>query len=567
MTAEGSLEARLKRLMLFRVVMVTTLLLVAIGVEAVSETLPRTINPLYFVIVATYLLTVGHALALRLVGARRALVFAQGIGDILVITSLVYIGGGSRGGYVLLYPIAVLSGSALLVRGGGLVLAGLATACYGGLLWAVRVGLLAPQGLVDVTHLLPNSLQFSVLVTGVACFTVAFIGSHFAESLRQAGERLEEAHGEVADLRQLNQIIVSSIHSGLIIADRQGQILHVNEFGAQILGQPPAAIRGRGLREIFASPLLEPFAVRARAASEALTRLEVAFQRPGGDIIQLGFSVTPLAERPRTERGFLLVFQNLTDIKRLEQEVRTKEKLAAVGEMAAELAHEIRNPLGSISGSAQVLLAEPGIATEQKQLLSIITRESRRLSDILNRFLFQARPNTTPRDPVDLGPLLEQAVTLLRHGPEVKSGHRVELTVGPGPHVCLADPDQITQVFWNLARNGLEAMPDGGELRIELRNEGDDLVLSVRDQGRGMGGDEQQRMFEPFQSRSPMGTGLGLAIVYQIVREHRGDISVRSVPRRGTEVIVHFPAVGEPGSRPAPAPASALAGPPPSARP
>lgn len=418
----------------------------------------------------------------------------------------------------------------------------------------------------EVDYLPPNVLQFSVLVTGVACFTVAFIGSYFAESLRQAGERLEAAHGEVAGLRELNQIIVSSIHSGLIITDSQGRILHLNDFGAQILGLLPGAMRGHDLREIFASPLLEPFAVRARAASEALTRLEVAYQRQDGDIIQLGFSVTPLAERPRTERGFLLVFQNLTDVKRLEQEVRTKEKLAAVGEMAAELAHEIRNPLGSISGSAQVLLAEAGMATEQKQLLSIITRESRRLSDILNRFLFQARPNSTPRDPVDLGPLLEQAVTLLRHSPEVKSGHRVELTVGPGPHLCLADPDQITQVFWNLARNGLEAMPDGGELRIELRSEGDDLVLSVRDQGRGMGGEEQKRIFEPFQSRSAMGTGLGLAIVYQIVREHRGDISVRSVPKRGTEVLVHFPAVAEAGTRAAIASGSATAGPRPAAR-
>ena len=557
MTNEGTLEARLKRLMVFRVVMVTTLLLVAVGVEAVSETLLR-INPFYLVIVATYVLTVGHALALRLLGARRALVFAQGIGDLVVITSLVYIGGGSRGGFMLLYPISVLSGSALLVRGGGLVLAGLATACYGGLLWAVRLGALPPQGLVDVPYLPPNALQYSVLVTGVACFTVAFIGSYFAESLRQAGERLEEAHGEVADLRELNQIIVSSIHSGLIITDPQGRILHVNEFGAQILGLLPSAIRGRDLREIFASPLLEPFAVRARAASEALARLEVTYQRQDGELIQLGFSVTPLAERPRAERGFLLVFQNLTDIKRLEQEVRTKEKLAAVGEMAAELAHEIRNPLGSISGSAQVLLSEPGIASEQKQLLSIITRESRRLSEILNRFLFQARPTAAPRDPVDLGPLLEQAVTLLRHGPEVRPGHRVELTVAPGPHLCLADPDQITQVFWNLARNGLEAMPEGGELRVELRSESDDIVLSVRDQGRGMAGDEQQRMFEPFQSRSPMGTGLGLAIVYQIVREHRGDISVRSVPRRGTEVVVHLPAVLEPGTKAAAPPAPAL---------
>jgi two-component system sensor histidine kinase PilS (NtrC family) len=382
-----------------------------------------------------------------------------------------------------------------------------------------------------------------VLLTAVACGAIALVGSFFAESLHQAGVRLREAHGEVADLRELNQLIVSSIQSGLGIADPQGRILYLNDVGAQILGLSPGAARGRTLREVFASPLLEPFAVEARAASTALTRLELAYERPDGALLQLGLSVTPLAGA-RTGRGSLLVFQDLTEIKRLEQEVRTKEKLAAVGEMTAQLAHEIRNPLGSISGSAQVLLAEPNISSEQERLLAIITRESKRLSETLSRFLLETRSEVMPRDPVDIGPLVEQAATLLRHGPEVGADHEIEVAIEEGPHVCLADPHQITQVLWNLARNGLEAMPGGGALRIELRNDGDDIVLSVRDEGRGMGREEQRRMFEPFQSGSAMGTGLGLAIVYRIVREHQGDITVKSVPRRGTEVEVRLPRVG-----------------------
>ena len=281
-----------------------------------------------------------------------------------------------------------------------------------------------------------------------------------------------------------------------------------------------------------------------RSASASLTRLELAYDRPNGTPLQLGLSVTPLAAGARTGRGYLLVFQDLTDIKRLEQEVRTKEKLAAVGEMTAQLAHEIRNPLGSISGSAQVLLTEAGISADEKRLLAIITRESKRLSETLNRFLFQARSPAAAREPVDVAPLLEQAVTLLRHGPEVGAAHEIVLDIGAGPHVCLADPDQITQVFWNLARNGLEAMPEGGTLKVALRNDGDDLVLSVHDEGRGMGREEQRRMFEPFQSQSATGTGLGLAIVYRIVREHGGDIAVKSERQRGTDVQVRLPRVG-----------------------
>jgi len=227
-------------------------------------------------------------------------------------------------------------------------------------------------------------------------------------------------------------------------------------------------------------------------------------------------------------------------------EVRVREKLAAVGEMAAQLAHEIRNPLGSISGSAQVLLGGSSVSAEHEDLLRIITRESKRLSDTLNRFLFQARPSGRQRGPVDLGRVLGEAVTLLRNGPEVGERHEVAFDCDEGPHVCMADRDQIVQVFWNLARNGLEAMPGGGRLAVRLRRSDGDVVLSVHDEGRGMGRDEQRRMFGPFQSGTPMGTGLGLAIVYRIVREHGGDINVRSMPGRGTGVEVRLPLVPVP---------------------
>jgi two-component system sensor histidine kinase PilS (NtrC family) len=256
--------------------------------------------------------------------------------------------------------------------------------------------------------------------------------------------------------------------------------------------------------------------------------------------------VTPLAGGERGSVGYLVVFQDLTEIRRLEQEVRTKEKLAAVGEMAAQLAHEIRNPLGSIRGSAQVLMTEPGLGDEQGRLLAIISRESMRLSDTLNRFLFEARPSSRERGPVDLRPLVEEAVTLLRNGSELRPDHEVVLESDAGPHVCMADPDQIKQVFWNLARNAVEAMPDGGRLDVRLRRQGGEVVLSVRDEGRGMGRDELGRMFEPFRTSSAMGTGLGLAIVFRIVRDHGGDIEVRSVPRRGTEIDVRLPLVAVP---------------------
>jgi two-component system sensor histidine kinase PilS (NtrC family) len=473
-------------------------------------------------------------------------VYAQVAGDLVVITGRVYIFGGIRTGFMLLYPLSVLSGSVLLRRQGGIVLAALATLLYGSALSAVRSRLAPPGGLAEVLDLSTRQVMFSVFVTGVACGSVALIGAYFAENLRDVGERLEVVAGQVADLQGLNDVIVNSIQSGLLTEDADGRILWVNPFGEGILGRTTISVRGQGTSQVFGSSLLELSAVRARAASRSLARLEVPYTRPDGTVLDLGLSVAPLTAGPQLAGGHLLVFQDLTEVKRLEEEVRTNEKLAAVGEMAAQLAHEIRNPLGSISGSAQVLMGEPNISPEQEHLLGIITRESRRLSDTLNRFLLHVRPSGHPLGPADLRPLVAEAITLLRNGPEVGVRHVVEFESDQGPHVCLADRDQITQVFWNLARNGLEAMPDGGRLQVLLRCDGDELVLTVRDQGHGMGRDDQRRMFEPFHSGTTMGTGLGLAIVYRIVKEHRGDITVRTMAGRGTQVDVRLPLVSVP---------------------
>jgi two-component system sensor histidine kinase PilS (NtrC family) len=550
MTLDSTLEQRLKRLMLFRVVMITTLLLIAIYVEAESETL-LPVNPLYFLIIATYLLTLVYVFALRAFRGHQELqVYLQVTLDLIVITGLVYLTGGTgtRAGFMLLYPISVLSGSVLLYKWKGLILAGLAAGFYGGVLWAVRAGLVAPRGLPEVPFLPLQHLVYAVFVTGVACATVALIGSYLAESLRSVGEQLEEAAEEVADLRGLNEVIVDSIQSGLLTVDPEGHVLWVNRHGESILGRSAAEIRGRPLAELLGSRLFDTSALRARSAHERLARAEVAYTRPDGDTLELGISVSPLADAGPGRGGNLLVFQNLTEIKRLEEEVRVKEKLAAVGEMAAQLAHEIRNPLGAISGSAQMLMGEPNISEDQERLLGIVTRESRRLSDTLNRFLFQARPAPSPLSPVDIGPVVAEAVTLLRNSPEVGSSHTILFEIDGAPHVCLADPHQVAQVFWNLVRNGLEAMPDGGSLTIRVARQRDEMVLVVQDQGRGIPREEQRRIFDPFHSRLPMGTGLGLAIVYRIVREHRGDITVRSVPNLGTVVEVRLPLVSVPAS-------------------
>jgi len=538
------MERRLKRLMLARVVMATTLLLIAVSVEAVSETL-LPVNPLYFLIALTYALTVAYAIALNFLPRPDVQAHVQVVGDLLLITALVYLTGGtaSEAGFMLLYPISVLSGSVLLVRRRAVLMAGVAVAFYALMLWSVRTGHVRAPRLSDMPNLPLKQVMYSVFVTGVACVTIALIGSYLAESLRRAGEELEEAAEQVADLRELHDLVINSIHSGLATADAGARVLYLNAFGEQMLGVLGSQVRGRPLRELFGSDVLEAAALKVRAQDDRLSRLEMVYRSPDGKELDLGLSVSPLATPEPAPGGFLVVFQNLTRIKQLEREVRMKEKLAAVGEMAAYITHEIRNPLASISGSAQVLLSEPHISEEQQQLLGIIVKESRRLSDSLNQFLVEVRPAPGSPGPLDLGPVVGELVTLLRNSPELGVSHAVELAMDAGPCVCMAERDQIVQVFWNLARNGLEAMPDGGVLEVRLQRQDGQIVLSFRDQGRGMDREEQRRLFQPFHSGKATGTGLGLSIAYRLVREHHGDITVRSAPRQGTEVQVRLPLV------------------------
>jgi two-component system sensor histidine kinase PilS (NtrC family) len=408
----------------------------------------------------------------------------------------------------------------------------------------VHGGLLPPRSLADVAQLPLLRLLNSVLVLGVTCGTAGLIGGWLSESLRQVGRELQDVAGEARDLRELNTIMVDNIRTGLLIADADTRLQHINDFGAALLGRRRDDLLGLTLREAFGSALLASEALEARAARQETARFGLDYDHPDGRARHLGLTMSALGTRVRAvPGGTLLVFQDLTEILRLEQQVRFKEKLAAVGEMAASLAHEIRNPLSSISGSAEVLLTEPGISADQQRLLEIVKRESRRLSNSLNQFLVHVRP-PAPAAPVDLEPLVREALALLRNGSEVRPGHRVEYQADGGPHLCQADPDQVVQIFWNLARNGLQAMPRGGRLLVRLGATASDVVLAVSDEGDGIAREQQARLFEPFRSKD--GTGLGLAIVYRIVERHRGDIAVRSVPGRGTEVEVRLPLASPP---------------------
>jgi two-component system sensor histidine kinase PilS (NtrC family) len=253
-------------------------------------------------------------------------------------------------------------------------------------------------------------------------------------------------------------------------------------------------------------------------------------------------SVSYLLYEGDKKSGFLFTFQDLTEIRRLEREIRLKENLATMGEMAAGMAHEIRNPLASISGSVQVLREAETLSEEEKRLMEIIVRESERLSGTLTEFLAYARPPRFEPDQIDLRHVIEETATLLGHSSEVLPEHRIVLDIPETPVHIFADPNQMKQITWNLARNALQAMPSGGKLVMSLaRNGSGEVVMAFCDEGVGMSDGEMHKAFEPFAGSFERGTGLGLAIVYRIVKDYNGLIQVHRLASKGTEISVHFP--------------------------
>jgi two-component system sensor histidine kinase PilS (NtrC family) len=260
--------------------------------------------------------------------------------------------------------------------------------------------------------------------------------------------------------------------------------------------------------------------------------------------LRLGFSIVPLFAESGETSGMVITFQDLTDVRAMEETSRRQDRLAAVGRLAASIAHEIRNPLAAMRGSIQMLRGEMDADSEQAQLMDIILRESDRLNNIVTDYLNYARPRPAQLNDVDLRVLIREAFTLLRNSAELSDNHVLEDEVPEQPMIARGDPERLKQVCWNIARNALQAMPDGGTFRICLtRPEPDRLRISFIDNGRGMAPEQVERLFEPFSSTTG-GTGLGLSIVYQIIRDHNGTINVRSRLGEGTMITVELPAEG-----------------------
>jgi two-component system sensor histidine kinase PilS (NtrC family) len=561
-----SLRRKLLWLIGGRAAVITLLLGSAILIQIKSPgSLP--IDPFFFIIGLTYALTVVYSLALKHVERHRWIVDLQLGCDAIIVSAIVLLTGGVTSYFASLYALPIIAASAIQSWRGGMTVAVLSSLIYAGIAatqYFEASGL--PLVVPAATALPPGRVAlFTVGLNVFGFFTVAALTGYLAEGLRRADAKLELASTELADLQAFSQHVIDSLTSGLTTTDMSGTVMTFNRAAEAITGFEAQQVIGQHVEDVlqfppelkglFESPEPEDLEGPAseRAAARALRdadgrrrlpRIEIGFCCADSRQIELGLSGAPLMT-PRGETGFILTFQDVTESRKQDREGRVQQRLAAVGEMAAGIAHEIRNPLASMSGSIQILRQELPLTEEQGQLMDIVLRESERLNDTIRSFLAYARPQRQAMTRIDVRQVVTDTARLLENSPELHETHEIAVDVPDSAVLFQADEGQIRQIVWNLATNGLRAMPDGGRLTLSVASPEDDdghVALAIADEGVGIAPEELDGIFQPFRGAFARGTGLGLSIVHRIVSDYGGEVRVTSNKGEGTTVRVKFPA-------------------------
>jgi two-component system sensor histidine kinase PilS (NtrC family) len=521
-----------RMLIAVRVVVITTLLLAALIIQfTVRELLP--INYLYTTAGVTYVLTLFYIGAGQVIASRKVNLAIQTAGDLLVETLLVYFTGGLDSPFSFLYLVSIITASMLLYRRGGLLAASGAVILYGVLGDLMFYDILHQPELTwfVATPWTSSRLYLNMATNFAGFYATALLTSYLSEKLQKTSENL-------AALRALNENVVASIPSGLLTLSPDGVATFVNPAGCSILGREARSIIGRRISELELFTDDEWGEIRERLISGSIVRNECELRESSRCV---GYAVTPLNTIDGIASGYTVIFQDLTEMKKLESELRLKDRMAAVGELSAGIAHEIRNPLAAIAGSAQVLKKSDALSPQEQRLMSIILKESERLNKSIADFLRFVRPQEKRTTEFDIAASLSETLDLLANSAELCADHRIERIIAPPAYTVAGDADQIRQVFWNLARNAVQAMPSGGTLRVTTEVSDAAYRIVFADSGRGMTEADQRRLFQPFRTNFPSGTGLGMAISYRIVQEHGGRIDVLSRAGFGTTITVVLP--------------------------
>jgi two-component system sensor histidine kinase PilS (NtrC family) len=511
-----------------RILILTFLL----GIQlAISELTPTRLPLRLFLstILLWYTLSVFYVVLLSFWREHRLQASLQVLTDLIMVSLVVHETGGWDSSLNFLYPLVIIVAGILLPRVWAHLVAAMAFILYGTVLELNYYGVVPSY---CTTHPELKALRGIILVNLFAFLAVAYLAGQLVAKLRQARVQLKDASGALEDLQILHENIIQSVSSGLITTGLDGRITLVNNAAQRLLQRTPDQLLGKPVAGLFLDALPN---------AESNTHAEVRFDTAGTFRKTARVRVAALIGPERGTLGYVYALDDLTEIRRLEREVRMQDRLAAVGRLAAAIAHEIRNPLTSIAGSVSMLSGIPEMNEEHRRLLEIVTRESQRLNGIISEFLTYSRGKQYHFEKVDLVRLLEDTLTLIRHRMTAENtGITIESRFALPEAWALADGDKIKQVFWNFAENAVRAMREGGILKVSIERQADDWQVSFADTGTGMTAQQTEKIFEPFQSNFEGGTGLGLAVVYQIVQAHEGRVWARSKPGQGTTLILRL---------------------------
>ena len=515
-----------------RFIVITLLLSVELAVTSFTRTnVPRL---LYVSVIVVWYATAAFFAVLQHVWSDlQTQARVQVLTDLFFATLMIYVTGGVDTSFNFLYPLVIIVAAILLPRYWAYLSAALSFILFGGVLELSYFDLIPS---FSVTRPDLNGLQAIILINLGAYLAIAYLASILSAKLRQVDVQLQEQKGALRNLQAVHEDIVNSISGGLMTTDLEGRITFIN----------PAAERlvERTLDELVGLPAEELLTNRVPEVGPSGMRYETHTTTPTGARKTIGLTVSPLKVPSHGTVGYVYSFNDLTEVRRLEREIRIRDRMAAVGRLAAGIAHEIRNPLSSIAGSAKMLNESTALDDDERKLMDVIKRESERLNAIVTDFLTYSREKEYQFEQVDVVSLIEDTLTLLQNRAELANpdggASKIEIVreFREPALSALVDANRMKQVFWNICDNAVRAMISGGTLTVSVRTAGENAEIRFSDTGVGIPPQQLDKIFEPFQSGFLGGTGLGLALVYQIVQAHGGKITVQSTPGTGTAFVI-----------------------------
>lgn len=532
LTEDVTLGRQVKWLIGLRLVVVF-LFLGSAGILALGDHPPFALTPLFVLVACTCVLSVLYLAWLRQTRRVGVLCGLQIWIDLVLVTALVHYTGGIKSLFAFVYIFPILAAAIFLSRRSSLLLAGGSSILYGALINIQLHGLMERAPFLSTGSIAydPAYALLQFFVNSVAFFLVALLGSQLAERLKEAGRKLEEQRIDLRNLRTLHQDIVENIPSGIVTLDLEGRIASFSQSAQRIIGVTAEQIQDKSWRETPFGEIkeLETFFSAPTPTFSGCSQ-ELAIRSQDGQSIPIGITLTPLKSSEGRLVGLVGIFQDLTERKKTEARLRQADRLATAGQLAAGLAHEVRNPLAAISGCIE-LMKEEGAA--RPQLLDIVLREAERLKLVTGQFLDFAKPTLASQKQCNLVALVAEAVSLLEKSCD--STHPVTFSIQrEAEEVMVAgDPDQLKQALWNLGLNAIQAMQMGGQISFAIRRLGSKngdgwVAIELTDTGRGISPGEVERIFDPFYTTRPGGTGLGLAITRKIINNLGGRIEVTS---------------------------------------